>query len=94
MRITGFIWLDQYVEKLGRKHDVTPSEVEEIFHAGPRYRFLEKGHVQDENLYAATGQTEAGRYLISFFIHKPDGRALVISARTMDKAEKKRYGRK
>lgn len=94
MRITGFIWLDQYVEKLARKHDVTPDEVEEVFYAKPRYRLLEKGHVQGENLYAAMGHTEAGRYLIAFFIHKQDGRALIISARTMDKAEKKRYGRK
>lgn len=30
----------------------------------------------------------------AFFIHKEDGRALIISARTMDNAEKKRYGRK
>jgi uncharacterized DUF497 family protein len=29
-----------------------------------------------------------------FFVHKPDGRALIISARNMDEAEKKRYGRK
>ena len=94
MRITGFIWLDEYVEKLARKHDVTPDEVEEMFYAGPRYRFLEKGHVEGENLYSAMGQTKAGRYLVSFFVHKQDGRALIISARTMDKAEKKRYGRK
>ena len=40
------------------------------------------------------GQDEDGRYLIAFFIHKQDGRALIISARNMDKAEKKRYGRK
>lgn len=40
------------------------------------------------------GQTESGRYLIVFFIHKQDGRALIISARNMDHAEKRRYGRK
>jgi uncharacterized DUF497 family protein len=45
-------------------------------------------------MYAAMGQTEAGRYLVAFFIHKLDGRALIISARAMDAAEKKRYGRK
>lgn len=94
MRITGFIWLEQYVEKLITKHDVTPEEVEAMFSSRPHYRFVEKGHVPNENMYAAMGQGEAGRYIVAFFIHKPDGRALIISARGMDDAEKKRYGRK
>ena len=94
MRITGFIWLEQIVEKLARKHGVTPEEVESMFAERPQYRFVENGHVEGENLYSAIGQTEDGRHLIAFFIHKSDGRALVVSARNMDKAEKKRYGRK
>lgn len=94
MRITGFIWLEQYVEKLTWKHDVTPEEVEAMFFAKPSYRVVETGHIHGENLYSAMGQTEEGRYLIAFFIHKQDGRALIISARSMDEAEKKRYGRK
>jgi hypothetical protein len=40
---------------------------------------VEKGHVQGENMYSAMGQTEEGRYIIAFFIHKQDGRALIIS---------------
>jgi uncharacterized DUF497 family protein len=40
------------------------------------------------------GQTEAGRYLIVFFIHKKSGAALVISARDMTPKERRRYGRK
>lgn len=94
LRITGFIWLDHYVEKLAWKHEVTPEEVEELFASNPHHRFVEKGHVAGENMYAATGQSQAGRYLIVFFIHKQDGRALIISARNMDDAEKKRHGRK
>lgn len=94
MRITGFVWLEQYVEKLAWKHDVTPEEVEAIFFARPTYRLVEKGHIHGENMYSAMGQTEEGRYVIAFFIHKQDGRALIISARSMDEAEKKRYGRK
>lgn len=94
MRITGFIWLEQYVEKLAWKHHATPEEVEALFASNPRYRFVEKGHVAGENMYAALGLSEEGRYLIAFFIHKLDGRALIISARDMDDAEKKLYGRK
>lgn len=94
MRIRGFVWLEQYVEKLAWKHDATPEEVESLFAMTPRFRFVEKGHAAGENMYAALGQTDEGRYLIVFFIHKLDGRALIISARDMDDAEKKLYGRK
>jgi uncharacterized DUF497 family protein len=94
LRIAGFIWLDQIVEKLARKHDVTPEEVESMFAQQPRYRFVENGHIPGEHLYSAMGQDEDGRYLIAFFIHKEDGRALIISARNMDNAEKRRYGRR
>ena len=94
MRITGFVWLERYVEKLEWKHDVTPEEVEAMFFAGPLYRLVERGHVVGENMYSAMGQTEDGRYIVAFFIHKHDGRALIISARSMDDAEKRRYGRK
>jgi uncharacterized DUF497 family protein len=94
LRITGFVWLEQYVEKLAGKHDVAPEEVEAMFFARPAYRLVEKGHVHGENMYSAMGQTDDGRYIVAFFIHKQDGRALIISARTMDEAEKKRYGRK
>ncbi len=94
MRITGFVWLEEYVEKLERKHHVSPEEVESVFASRPRYRFVEKGHRPGENLYSAMGQSETGRYLIAFFVHKLDGQALIISVRSMDDAEKRLYGRK
>ena len=67
MTITGFIWLENVVEKLWRKHKVESFEVEEVFANSPYFRFAEKGRRKDENLYAAFGQTDAGRYLITFF---------------------------
>jgi len=45
-------------------------------------------------LYAAYGQTDAGRYVIVFFVLKRDSQALVISARDMEGKERKIYGRK
>jgi uncharacterized DUF497 family protein len=39
-------------------------------------------------------QTEAGRYLTVYFVHKPTGEALIISARDMTKQERKSYGKK
>ena len=53
------------------------------------FRFVESGHRRGENVYAALGQTEAGRYLIVFFIHKPDYR--ILTARDMTDAERRRY---
>lgn len=94
MRIEDFIWLPDVIEKLIVKHGVGPEEVEQVFFDRPRYRFHELGHVENEDLYYALGQTEAGRYLIVYFILKPDNVALVISARDMDLAEVRRYGRK
>ena len=45
-------------------------------------------------MYTQRGQTDAGRYLIVFFIHKGDNTALILSARDMDAAERKRHERK
>jgi uncharacterized DUF497 family protein len=93
MRIKDIIWLPNVVDKLDWKHGVMPDEVEELFAVGPQYRRIERGNVRGEDVYAAMGQTEAGRYLIVFFIHKQSGAALVISARDMTLKERKRYGR-
>ncbi len=94
MKITGFIWLADIVQKLARKHGVSQGEVIEAFSNRPRFRFVEKGYRPDENVYAALGQTDAGRYLISFFVYKQNKRALILSARDMSGAERRRYGKK
>jgi uncharacterized DUF497 family protein len=73
---------------------VTPEEVEEVFANRPHFRWIEAGNVAGENVYAAMGRTDAGRYLMVFFIHKPTHEALVISARDMDAAERRRYAKK
>jgi uncharacterized DUF497 family protein len=53
--------------------------------------YISEGHRRGENVYAAMGQTLAGRYLIIFFVLKTDHRALVVSARDMAPAERNRY---
>ncbi len=93
MRIEDFIWLAEIVEKLESKHHVSPTEVIEVFESKPHLRYIAKGRRhKNENVYAAYGQTEAGRYLTVFFIHKPGRLALIISARDMDAKERKQYG--
>ena len=94
MHIEDIIWLPHIVDKLAWKHHVIPSEVEEVLFDNPRYRKVQKGDIPGEDLYAALGQTEAGRYLIIFFVYKTTREALLISARDMSKQEKRQYDRK
>lgn len=94
MKIEGFVWFDHIVEKLEQKHDVQQYEVREVFTNQPQFRFVEKGHHSEENVYAAIGQTDAGRYLIVFFVYKKDKSALILSARNMTNGERRRYEQK
>jgi len=91
MYIDDFIWLPDIVEKLAVKHHVTQDEVEEVSFNRPRYRFVESGHRPGEDVYAASGRTDAGRYLIVFFLRKPEHLALIVSARNMAQKERRRY---
>ncbi|HMS00794.1 MAG TPA: BrnT family toxin [Anaerolineales bacterium] len=91
MQIYTIIWKDQFVEKLAVKHGVEMDEVEDVLFTKPYVRLFEKGHIKGENLYAAYGQTNAGRYLIVFFVLKNRTAALPISARDMTQSERKYY---
>ena len=94
MYIADIIWLPQIIDKLAWKHNVMPEEVDQILFGKPFYRKAQKGHIPGEDVYAALGRTNAGRYLIVFFIYKPNREALVLSARDMDKKERRQYERK
>jgi uncharacterized protein len=94
MYIDDFIWLPDILDKIEIKHHLSQDEVEEVFFNSPKYRFIESGYRLGEDVYSANGQTASGRYVIVFFIHKPDNTALVLSARDMDTAERRRYERK
>lgn len=93
MVIRQIIWKDQFVEKLATKHGVEIEEVEEILQSKPHVRKVGKGNVKGENVYAAFGQTVSGRYLVVFYIRKPAGAVLPISARDMDEGERDYYGK-
>ena len=94
MNIEGVIWLANVVDKLAFKHHVEIWEVEEVLAGEPKFRFVEKGEREGEDVYLALGQSEAGRYLTVLFIHKKTKEALVLSARDMADKERKLYGRK
>lgn len=94
MKFSGIIWLEEIVEKIERKHRVTQDEVREILLGPSHFRFVEKGHRRGENVFAAMGQTDSGRYLIVFFVRKTTQEALIISTRDMTDSERKRYEKK
>lgn len=94
MVIRKIIWKDQFVEKLERKHGVSSVEAEEVLNGDPHIRRVGKGRVRNEDVYSALGQTDAGRFLIIFYIRKVSGAILPISARDMNDAERKYYERR
>ncbi len=93
MQLNEVIWKDYFVDKIEIKHGVSTDEVEEVLFSKPHVRRAQKGRVKGEDLYAAYGQTDSGRYLIVFFIRKEEAAALPISARDMTDSEEKYYDR-
>ncbi len=91
MKILGIIWLEEIVDKLVWKHHVQQHEVSEVLRNAPLFRLIENGHRQGEHVYSASGRTDAGRYLIVFFVYKTNKKALIVSARDMTHAERKLY---
>ncbi|MCG8349692.1 MAG: BrnT family toxin [Chloroflexales bacterium] len=82
-------------EKLASKHHITIDEVQQIFWSAPRVRFVERGYIDGEDVYAAFGQTFGGCYVSVFFVYKPStATAIIMSARDMSMKERRAYGRK
>jgi uncharacterized DUF497 family protein len=94
MKIQEVIWLETVEDKIIRKHQVHPFEAEQALMNRPHIRFMERGHQPGEDLYAAFGQSEGGRYPAVYFIAKSNQRALIVTARDMTRKEKRTYGQK
>jgi uncharacterized DUF497 family protein len=93
MLIRDVVWLEEVEDKIVHKHHVWPHEAEQALANHPHVRFMERGHRPDEDLYAAFGQTDAGRYLAVYFILKAQDTALIISVRDMTDKERRAYGK-
>ena len=93
MRLTEIIWKESFVDKIEVKHGVLTYEVEEVLFGKPHIRRSQKGRIKGEDLYTAYGKSDAGRYLIVFFIRKEQTAALPISARDMTDSEEKYYAK-
>jgi uncharacterized protein len=86
----GFDWDEGNTEKNWVRHGVSPSECEQVFFNLSMIVFDDARHSQSESRYYALGQTNAGRGLFVVFTIR---RSLirVISARDMNKKERKAY---
>jgi uncharacterized DUF497 family protein len=67
MRIDFIVCPDEIIEKLATKHNLTEQEARQVLLNNPRIRFAENGYEKGDDVYAAFGQTFAGRYLSVFF---------------------------
>ncbi len=91
MRIREVIWKQRFVGKLLGKHGVSAEEAEDALYGRSLFRKVSRGRVKGQDVYSAFGRTESGRYLVVIFIDKGHGVALPISARDMDRSERKYY---
>ena len=93
-QIIGFQWDLGNAEKSDQKHDVLPSESEEIFFNDPLLLNHDAKHSQSEPRYLALGITHAGRLLTVIFTLR-DNKTLirVISARDQHRKERLVYAK-
>lgn len=88
---TGFEWDAGNLEKNWLKHGVSPLECEEIFFNQPFIVAPDEKHSQKEERFYALGRTDSERHL--FLVFTIRGKKIrVISARDMNKKERKIYG--
>jgi len=86
----GFDWDQGNVEKNWLAHEVTPQESEQAFFNRPLIVADDTKHSRTEKRYFVLGQTDEDRPLfIAFTVRKR--RIRVISARDMNRKEKKVY---
>ena len=91
-KCTGFEWDKSNLLKNWEEHGVTGSECEQIFFNNPRIVAPDLKHSGKEDRYFVLGQTDTGRALyVVFMIRKT--LVLIISARDMNRKERKVYER-
>jgi uncharacterized DUF497 family protein len=94
VKIIDLLLNDNVIDKLIWKHNISELEVRQLFNNQPNIRFIEKGKIKGEHLYVASGRTDAGRYLLVFFIMKKNKKALIVTGRDMTERERRKYAKK
>ena len=86
----GFQWDQGNIDKNLIKHNVENWESEQVFFNKPLLVLDDSKHSIPEKRWAAFGKTDADRFLIVIFTKRGD-LIRVISARDMNKKERKFY---
>ncbi len=89
----GFQWDQGNIDKNLIKHNVENWESEQVFFNKPLLVLDDTKHSIPEKRWAAFGKTDADRFLIVIFTKRGD-LTRVISARDMNKKERKFYDEK
>ncbi len=90
MDVKGFDWDEGNTGKNWKRHKVTDQECEEVFFDPRLLVYYDKAHSAKEARYYALGNTFAKRRL--FIVYTLRGEKIrVISARNMNKKEKREY---
>jgi len=89
-KCTGFEWDEHNSEKNWRKHQVMPSECEEVFFNRALVIKDDTKHSEKESRYYCLGHTDSGRLLFVVFTVRR-GKIRVISARDMNNKERNVY---
>ena len=89
---TGFQWDEGNAGKNWDLHQVSDSESEQVFFNQPRMMKRDLRHSQREPRFYLLGRTDAGRALFVSFTVRGD-QIRVISARDMNRKERRKYER-
>ena len=91
-KVEGFDWDAGNTRKSEEKHDVSQTEVEQVFFNVPLVLTPDLKHSQTEPRFHALGQTNMGRLLHITYTLRFDGRKIrPISARDVHRKERRIY---
>jgi len=92
--IGGFQWDEGNSQKSVQKHDVHPTEAEEIFFNTPLIISNDDKHSRDEKRYLALGMTNKKRFLtVIFTLRESDTLIRIISSRDQHQKERIVYAK-
>ena len=92
--IVGFQWDKGNSQKSAQKHDVHPTEAEEIFFNTPLMISNDDKHSRDEKRYLALGMTNKKRFLtVIFTLRESDTLIRIISSRDQHQKERIVYAK-
>lgn len=91
--VVGFEWDEGNSRKSVEKHAVSQAEAEQIFFNEPLVVGVDEKHSASEPRFHALGRTDPGRLLhVTFALRHAGTLIRVISARSMNRKERIRYG--